>query len=365
MAKKKNDYNMPLLVKDFEVVLQNLAEKSGVDPSCCVQQLVTQAYLLFEKEAEFWKGDTDGFLSFLEQNGFVLTENDYLRATVVALSLVHQLASTHYGTSQQRDFGQKWANLIEGLLGEIAFSKTIGSETKGRVVPFPDASRLDLKKALSGDITEVLLDGKVRTSVKKSISIKTTKLGGYWLDVPYAQVNNSELFVLVKVGLNQSSLFEFLARQKALSPLLERYRTLIQSEPPVFVSEEEALGNAEKFIKEVGGRSVYLAVVSGWQKREELNKTFEAKKYRITTKYITVFEGLGKIPGKKKLEEKEKKLLGKHILFDSEHQEGLTAEEKDKPVRFHPIGEFSLSDHTVCSIGCLERSLGDLVKELI
>lgn len=349
--KKRNSIADPKIAGELTDVLRNLAEKSGADPDQNTQSLISQAHTLFEKEADLWESDPNGFLSFLQNNGLVLTENDYLRAAVVGLSLVHRLKSTHYGTSQQRDFGQKWVNLIAGLLGEIAFTKIVSLKTHGRIVPLPDASKLELEEALSGDIKELLINGTEKKPPKKSVSIKTTKLNGYWLDIPYAQIKRSGLFVLVKVGVDQNSLFEFFSRQKVWRHLLNKYKDLIQNE--LFASEHKEVSDAEKLIEEAGGPIVYLAVVSGWQKGEELDKTFKAMKYRKTRKYLSVFEGLGIIT------------TGKGLSSKDIHLNSPEDQKEDLKVKFKPIEEFSSSAHTLCSIGCLKRSLDELIEELI
>lgn len=149
--------------------------------------------------------DIDEWIGWLSWSSVLLDEKDYLTAAVHALDLAPRLAGTDYGTARQRDLGQLWTDTIRGFLGEIAFAKWLKEKFKVRV-------ELDYRK---GSLTE-FLPSDIRTiegrSPKLNISIKTTKLRGIWLDIPYKQIEHSDVFVLVRVGVTREHFLAFLKK---------------------------------------------------------------------------------------------------------------------------------------------------------
>lgn len=345
-----------------EILTQLIAERNLDCDERTIEWLSKQACKLLEREQRLWGGNKEEFWHFLQNNAVVLTDNDYLRAAVVSLKLVHRFRSTDFGTSRQRDFGQKWSDAIHGLLGEIALVEIVRKKTEGKLVLLPDASSKDLEDALTTDIGESLLNG-VKRKLKNTISIKTTKLEGYWLDVPYNQVKKSHLFVLMKVGADRKAHYDFLVRHGAIELLIKKYAEMRNKhdEQPIFVDEERALIEAREFAQNPDP-GVYLAVLSGWQKREQLDKPFEAVEHNANRQSqkkepkITVWEGIGFVDKGKGLFAEAIKLKGVPTPMPEEL--------KRLTIRFHPIGEFSSSRHALCSLKLLNRDIGSLIKEM-
>lgn len=146
----------------------------------------------------------------------VLDEKDYLVVATHALHLAPELAATDYGTARQRDLGQLWTDIIRGFLGEIAFTKWL--ESRFGVKATLDFRKGRLEEFLPSDIKEI--DGR---KPRLNISIKTTKLRGIWLDVPYAQMEHSDIFVLIRVGVTREHFVAFLKKISVIKDkILER-----------------------------------------------------------------------------------------------------------------------------------------------
>ena len=156
--------------------------------------------------------DFSSWLEWLAWSTVVLDERDYLKAAVSALSLAPVLAGTDYGSSKQRDLGQLWTDAIRGFLGEIAFANWL--KARFGVAAELDYSRGSLSEFLPSDIRSV--DGR---PPRLRVSIKTTKLRGIWLDVPFKQIEHSDVFVLVRVGVSRH---HFLAFLKSISAIRDK-----------------------------------------------------------------------------------------------------------------------------------------------
>ncbi len=157
----------------------------------------------------------DEWIEWLSWSTVLLDENDYLLAAVHALDLAPRLAGTDYGTSRQRDLGQLWTDTIRGFLGEIAFVKWLK-------LRFGIEAELDYRK---GPLTE-FLPSDVKTvsgrTPNLNISIKTTKPRGIWLDIPYKQIEHSDIFILVRVGVTRKHFLAFLKKISAIKDKIIR-----------------------------------------------------------------------------------------------------------------------------------------------
>lgn len=146
-----------------------------------------------------------------------LSRDDYAKALVRALWLAPRFAATDFGGARQRDFAQVWTDTARGFLGEIAFQKFLDSKLNVKIQL--DVRRGVLEKFLPSDIkvkdesTGLLRDSKVK------VSIKTTKFNGRWLDIPGAQFDHSDAFLLVKLGISR---FHFSAFLKDISFLKDK-----------------------------------------------------------------------------------------------------------------------------------------------
>jgi len=131
----------------------------------------------------------------------------YTRMCVDALKILQSTAATDYGSSRQRDLGQLWADMTRGYLGEYAFQKflleKLGIETElGHDIG-------TLEDYLPMDIHQIKSSNGEYRQPRISISVKTTKWNGIWLDIPGDQFNHSDIHVLVKVGTGRDHLFAF------------------------------------------------------------------------------------------------------------------------------------------------------------
>ncbi|ERM90907.1 hypothetical protein O163_13305 [Caldanaerobacter subterraneus subsp. yonseiensis KB-1] len=146
-----------------------------------------------------------------------LDKDDYLRALVRALWLAPNFAGTDFGSSRQRDMAQVWTDTARGFLGEIAVAKFLLE--KFSIESASDIRRGNLADFLPTDIHRIKVpDGEWREP-HLNISIKTTKFNGRWLDVPGAQIDHSDIFILVKIGVSRN---HFLAFLKAISFLRDK-----------------------------------------------------------------------------------------------------------------------------------------------
>ncbi|MFP3239929.1 MAG: hypothetical protein RXQ94_02225 [Caldivirga sp.] len=213
-------------------------KSTGSEDKACIESvlkavslnLLPQAFNGFEDEIcegavrardlEAFRGDYREWTKWLGWASVVLDENDYLKAAVYALNLAPRLAGTDYGLSRQRDLGQVWTDTIRGLLGEIALAKwlwerfQIHAELDYRLGP--------LKEFLPSDIKAV--NGR---KPNLNVSVKTTKLSGIWLDVPGDQIEHSDVFILVRVGVTREHFVSFLkeisvVRDKLIKEAVER-----------------------------------------------------------------------------------------------------------------------------------------------
>ena len=141
-------------------------------------------------------------------NIVLLHEELYTEASINALKTIGHIASTDFGSSRQRDFGQKWANQIVGYLGEYAFSEflkenwqiesDLGHE-KGDISDYVTKDIHRVKTRKDKDFREPNLD----------LAIKTTKWNAIWFDIPGAQFGKSDIHIMIKLGVKTDHLFGY------------------------------------------------------------------------------------------------------------------------------------------------------------
>lgn len=141
-------------------------------------------------------------------NCVLIDEEGYSRMCINALKILYKTAGTDYGSSRQRDFGQKWADMTRGYLGEYAF-KLFLSQTQNIDAKL-DHGVGEMADFLPTDIHLIKEKGEAEYRLPNlSISIKASKWNGIWLDIPGDQFSHSDIFVFVKVGTGQDHLFAF------------------------------------------------------------------------------------------------------------------------------------------------------------
>lgn len=138
---------------------------------------------------------------------FIIDEQTYLEASIQALKVQFLLAGTDFGSSRQRDLGQKWSDTIRGYLGEFGLKQVFNNF--GIEIDLGHEAGA-LEQFLPQDIHMVKLEGETdlrEPSLK--VSIKTTKSNGIWLDIPGDQFNHSDIYILAKIGIGTDHLFSF------------------------------------------------------------------------------------------------------------------------------------------------------------
>ncbi len=288
-------------------------------------------------------GDYSRWVEWLGWASVVLDEDDYLKAAVYGLNLAPKLAGTDYGTARQRDLGQLWTDVIRGFLGEIAVAKWLKER-------FGIAAELDyrlgpLEEFLPSDIKSV-----AGREPRLRVSIKTTKLSGLWLDVPGAQIEHSDVFILVRVGVTRE---HFLAFLKKISVI--RDKLLKEAVERGLVKEEEV----EQIWDSIPEFTAVPAYIAGFLDKTEIQDKLrdrtavieadgDVKKKRVV---INKFLGFWH-PGEAIYEEKLKGLLrerGKRV-------------EDEMSIEFEGIGDFSKTLHFIASSGVLKKRKEDWKK---
>lgn len=141
-------------------------------------------------------------------NLFLLDEAEYTEASIQALKIQFKLAGTDFGTSRQRDMGQKWSDTIRGYLGELGLRQLLKKkfnldiELGHEAGSLEEFKPLDIKKVKKGNGTNFI-------NPKINVSLKTTKSNGVWLDIPGDQFNHSDLYVLALLGVDVNHLFSY------------------------------------------------------------------------------------------------------------------------------------------------------------
>ena len=170
-----------------------------------------QAYIV---DLEKW------FVERLMPNTITLSEDDYKKALYRSFRLlvIADIAKTDFGSSRQRDFGQRWTDFTRGFLGELGIEQFFKKNLKLEI-ELEEAEVGDVKKFLPSDITKVKDNGKLR-DVKTNISIKTSKLKSMWLDIG-SQVEHSDAFIFIKIALTTDHLVSFIKSNGFLEKLVK------------------------------------------------------------------------------------------------------------------------------------------------
>jgi hypothetical protein len=288
-------------------------------------------------------GDYSRWIEWLGWASVVLDENDYLKAAVYGLNLAPKLAGTDYGTARQRDLGQLWTDVIRGFLGEIAVAKWL-KERLGIIAEL-DYRLGPLEEFLASDIKSV-----AGREPRLKVSIKTTKLSGLWLDVPGAQIEHSDVFILVRVGVTREHFIAFLKRISVI-----RDKLMKEAVERGLVKREEI----EQIWDSIPEFTAVPAYIAGF-----LDKTGIQDRLRDRT---AVVEADGDVKKKKVV---INRFLGfwhpGEDIYEKKLKELLRR--KGKPVRdemsieFEGIGDFSKTLHFIASSGVLKKKKEDWEK---
>ena len=143
---------------------------------------------------------------------FEISQDIYHKAMIEALKIQFLIAGTDFGSSRQRDLGQKWSDTIRGYLGEFGVQLWFKKYWDIDIILGHEEGMLD--EYLPRDIHRVKKADKEFREPNLKVSIKSTKSNGIWLDIPGDQFYHSEIFILTKLIISTDHLFSFF---KALS----------------------------------------------------------------------------------------------------------------------------------------------------
>jgi hypothetical protein len=223
------------------------------------------------------------FKERLMPNTIILSKEQYKLALYRSLKLLvlGNIAQTDFGSSRQRDFGQRWTDFTRGFLGELGirdfFNKRLSAE-----VDLEEARVGEVEEFLPKDIVKIKDDGSWR-DVKTNVSIKTSKLKSMWLDIG-SQLEHSDAFVFIKIGLTTDHLLSFMKDIGWVKDLVQMAKDMKETE-----DIEKELKELSEKIPDVKPFSTYI---SGFVWQDELrNGQLEIHE---ATKKKTVVGGLGK-----------------------------------------------------------------------
>jgi hypothetical protein len=147
------------------------------------------------------------YKNIFKKNLFILDQDDYSEASIDALKKQFSLAGTDFGSSKQRDLGQKWADTIRGYLGEIGVRKLLKSKYNLEISLAHEPG--DLEEFVSKDIHEVKFQNQEKRKPKIKVSIKTVKSNGIWLDFTEQMFIHADVHINCCVGVGTNHLFSF------------------------------------------------------------------------------------------------------------------------------------------------------------
>jgi hypothetical protein len=262
-------------------------------------------------------------------NTVLIDKAGYTEMCIDALKTTSIQVLTDFGSSRQRDFGQAWADMIRGYLGEFAvtifLAKHFGLETRlahqrGLASTFYDS-----------DISEVL-EGNSWRKPKINVGIKTTKYNGLWLDVPKEQFSKSNIHVQVKIGGGTTHLFSFF---KELSVFKDKI--LKAGLDGNFLTQAES----DQIWNDIPAFKPIPAYITGFALRDYNYKPLDYAGHMAKLHYtIHTYRGL----------------LPRDYKEQVKQREEVTVKGK---VQFESIGEFSSSDRFLFNTGSINRTMDE------
>ena len=263
------------------------------------------------------------YINNFKSRVFTIDEDDYTEATIQSLKIQHQIAGTDFGTSRQRDFGQKWSDTIRGYLGEIGVKKFLKKSFNLDINLGHELG--ELEKYLKTDIHEVKFNkDKTFRKSKIKVSIKSIKSNGIWFDIPGAQFNHSDIYILSSLGISVDHLFSYFKNLKIFEEVI--LKKGIQKK---IISEN----HADEILNLIPNFKKIYGYIPGFIKKEVTNVEgfiYEGKKGRTNYK-IHHWSG----------------------LYKQEFLKSIARDESVKKVDFLGIGQFSSSNKHVFGLKSL------------
>ncbi|HUW43816.1 MAG TPA: hypothetical protein VMV95_02565 [Bacillota bacterium] len=280
---------------DSLLVAEEIANKHKIDPytqeelSDVIRAGVRANEIALEKEkgSYYLKDVEKWFTHRLIPNTIVLTKEDYMKALYRAFRLLvlANIAMTDFGSSRQRDFGQRWTDFTRGFLGEIGIEKFF-KEKLGLIVDLEEKKIGNVEEFLPTDITKIKEKGKWREA-EVLTSIKTSKLGSMWLDIG-TQLPHSDAFIFIKIGLTVDHLLHFFKDNSFLKDLVDIGKKL--NEVDDVKKELEELRNCISDVKP------FPTYISGFVWKEDMQKG-ELEIHETSRGNKTIVGGLGLFTG--------------------------------------------------------------------
>lgn len=248
--------------------------------------------------------ENDWFEKRFKPNVVFIDEEGYTKMCVDALKILGKTAATDYGSSRQRDLGQLWADMTRGYLGEYAFQMFLKNNLGLESLLGHEVG--NIKDFLPQDIHLIKEQNGEYRVPNLTISIKTSKWNGIWLDIPGDQFNHSDIHVFVKVGTGRDHLFAFF---KKISVFRDKVLKKGQSIGALTEQESEDIYNRLPNFFEIP------AYICGFVKKDEqyLNLSYGGKKGRKNYK-IQRWNGAINPGDLEKIKEKE--LVNGKIEFE-------------------------------------------------
>ncbi|MEM2145154.1 MAG: hypothetical protein QW279_07330 [Candidatus Jordarchaeaceae archaeon] len=150
----------------------------------------------------------DWFNSRFMPNSIILDRSDYSKALIRSLWISPNLASLDFAGGRLRDFAQLWTDTARGFLGEIAVQKFLKKNFDMSI--YLETRRGKAEEFMSSDIRVIEQGTNKHRESKIKVSIKTTKLNGRWLEIPESQFKQSDVFILVKLGISRYHFISYL-----------------------------------------------------------------------------------------------------------------------------------------------------------
>ena len=328
-TRKRND--TPLT--SYEPHLTDLISQALGEDKATAERIISAAIqgretLNGEDDIENWINNQ------LIPNTVLIDKSGYTEMCIDALKTTSTQVLTDFGTSRQRDFGQAWADMIRGYLGEFAVTifleKNFGLKTKlahqrGVASTFYDS-----------DISEVF-DGSKWRKPNINVGIKTTKYNGLWLDVVKEQFSKSDIHVQVKIGGGTTHLFSFF---KELSVFKDKI--LKAGLDGNFLTQ----GESDQIWNDIPTFKPIPAYITGFALRDYNYKPLDYDGHMAKIHYtIHTYQGL----------------LPRDYREQIKKREGITAKGN---VKFESIDEFSASDRFLFNTGSINRTIKEW-KEIV
>ena len=256
---------------------------------------------------------------------------------IEALKIQFLIAGTDFGSSRQRDLGQKWSDTIRGYLGD--FGVQLCFKERWNIDIDLGHEEGTLEEYLPLDIHRVKFEGDTDfREPNLKVSIKSTKSNGIWLDIPGDQFHHSDIFILTKLIITTDHLFSFF---KAISVFEDKILKLGLDKGLLTEETSQHIYDNIPSFKPVYG---YIAGFVEYSDNYE-TYSYEYKRFVTNTKNANIYNYAG--------------ILDSEVLKKMK-QEIAEAENREKVgIKFVGIDSFSKSKRYVFGMRALKYKESD------